>query len=46
VSTSVAAEPVASAAEVTLPILALISFEPAATDWMLRAISRVASPCC
>src|SRR5947209_10686163 len=46
VSTSVAAAPVASAAEVTPPILALISLEPAATDWMLRAISRVASPCC
>ena len=37
--------PVAAAAEVTLPILALISPEPAATCWMLRAISRVASPC-
>ncbi len=41
-----AALPVASAAEVTLPIWVLISLEPAATDWMLRAISRVASPCC
>ena len=38
--------PVASAALVTPPIWALISFDPAATDWMLRAISRVASPCC
>ena len=37
--------PVAAAAVVTPPILALISLEPAATDWMLRAISRVASPC-
>ena len=37
--------PVAAAAVVTLPILALISLEPAATCWMLRAISRVASPC-
>src|ERR1700747_2602083 len=46
VSTSVAALPVASAAVVTPPIWALISLEPAATCWMLRAISRVASPCC
>jgi hypothetical protein len=45
-STSPAALPVASAAVVTPPIWALISLEPAATDWMLRAISRVASPCC
>ena len=45
-STSEAALPVASAAAVTPPIWELISFDPAATDWMLRAISRVASPCC
>ncbi len=44
-STSEAALPVASAAVVTPPICALISLDPAATDWMLRAISRVASPC-
>src|SRR3982074_520847 len=44
-STSVAALPVAAAADVTPPIWALISLDPAATDWMLRAISRVASPC-
>ena len=37
--------PVAAAAVVTPPIWALISLDPAATDWMLRAISRVASPC-
>ena len=41
-----AALPVAAAAVVTPPIWALISLDPAATDWMLRAISRVASPCC
>ena len=43
--TSDAALPVADAAVVTPPMLELISLEPAATDWMLRAISRVASPC-
>jgi hypothetical protein len=37
--------PVAAAAVLTPPICALTSFEPAATDWMLRAISRVAEPC-
>jgi len=26
--------------------MALISLDPAATDWMLRAIFAVASPCC
>ena len=40
-----AAVPVAAAAVVTPPMWALISLEPAATDWMLRAISRVAAPC-
>ena len=37
-STSVAALPVADAAVVTPPIRALISLEPAATCWILRAI--------
>src|SRR5256884_730280 len=45
-STSEAALPVAAAAVVTPPIWVEISFDPAATDWMLRAISRVAPPCC
>jgi hypothetical protein len=45
-STSDAALPVAVAAVVTPPIWVAISFDPAATDWMLRAISRVAPPCC
>src|SRR4051812_9387979 len=44
-STPEAALPVAAAAVVTPPIWALISFDPAATCWMLRAISRVALPC-
>jgi hypothetical protein len=40
-----AAVPIASAAALAPPILALTSLEPAATDWMLRAISWVAVPC-
>src|SRR3954469_23182993 len=45
-STSDAAWPVAAAAVVTPPIWLEISFDPAATDWMFLAISRVAPPCC